>query len=105
LAGFDRSTTQETLEWIVKRAMIFIPTLGNFNCIRTFAGLRPITDDKIPVLGKVDNISEFIIATGLHGEGITLAPLWGKLASELAMGKTPSMPIELFNPARFHATP
>jgi len=104
LAGFDRSCTRETLEWIVKRAMTFLPGLGKLNCVRTFAGLRPITDDGLPILGKVEEVENFIIATGTHGEGIMLAPLWGKLIAELIAYNTTSMPIELFNPARFRRT-
>ncbi|MFX0197776.1 MAG: NAD(P)/FAD-dependent oxidoreductase [Candidatus Hodarchaeota archaeon] len=104
LAGFDRSCTRETLEWIVKRAMTFLPGLGKLNCIRTFAGLRPITDDGLPVLGRVEEVEDFVIATGTHGEGIMLAPLWGKLTAELIAKNTTSMPIELFNPARFRRT-
>lgn len=104
MAGFDRSCTRETLEWIVKRAMTFLPRLGKLNCIRTFAGLRPITDDGLPVLGKVEEVEDFVIATGTHGEGIMLAPLWGKLIAELIANNSTSMPIELFNPARFHRT-
>ncbi len=104
MAGYDRSCTRETLEWIVKRAMLFLPGLGKLNCIRTFAGLRPITEDGFPILGKVNEVEDFVIATGTHGEGIMLAPLWGKLTAELIANNTTSMPIELFNPARFRRT-
>lgn len=100
-AEYDRSNTRDTLEWLVKRAITFLPKLGLLNCIRSYAGLRPITDDKMPVLGKIEGINEMIVATALHGEGITLAALWGKLSTELVMGKSPSMPIDIFDPARF----
>jgi len=57
--------------------------------------------DGLPILSKVDNPSGFVIATGHAGEGVTLAPITGKLISELITENITSIPIDAFTFSRF----
>ncbi len=94
--------TMETIRRFAKGAMRFIPKLKDVNCIRAFAGLRPLCYvDDLPILGKVDSPSGFVLATGHSGEGIMLAPLTGKLISELITENRTSIPIDAFSFSRF----
>ncbi len=99
--GFDDQTTPETLTYLTKRAVKFLPKLRLANCIRTFAGLRPYPADGLPILGKADNVSGFIIATGHAGEGLVLSPITGKLISELITKNKTSIPIDTISYSRF----
>jgi len=101
-SDYDNKTTPQTLKYMAKRAIKFLPKLKHINCIRTFAGLRPYCYvDGLPIIDKVDFLGGFIMATGHAGEGITLAPITGKIVSELiAEGRT-SMPIDAFSFSRF----
>ncbi|MBE0479235.1 FAD-binding oxidoreductase, partial [Candidatus Aerophobetes bacterium] len=101
-AGYDTKVTMQVIGHIAKRAIKFMPKLKHVSCIRTFAGLRPFCYiDGLPILGKVDNPQNFVIATGHAGEGITLAPITGKLISELIVENKTSMPIDAFSFSRF----
>ncbi|MFC1903877.1 NAD(P)/FAD-dependent oxidoreductase [Chloroflexota bacterium] len=101
-AGYDDRVTVPTVEYLAKRAVKFMPRLKDVNVIRMFAGLRPFCYvDGLPILSKVDNPSGFIIATGHAGEGISLAPITGKLISELITENRTSMSIEPFTFSRF----
>ena len=101
-AGYDNRVTIPTVEYLAKRAIKFMPRLKDVNVIRMFAGLRPFCYvDGLPILSKVDNPSGFIIATGHAGEGISLAPITGKLISELVTENRTSMSIEPFAFSRF----
>jgi len=101
-AGYNNRVTMQTVKYLAKRAIKFMPNLKDVNCIRIFAGLRPFCYvDGLPILSKVDNPSGFVIATGHAGEGITLAPLTGKLISELITENRTSIPIDAFTFSRF----
>ena len=87
-AGFNVETTPEVIRAIIRRATRFVPRLKELNCIRTYAGIRPFTPDHLPIVSRTE-VKGFYIATGHEGEGIGLAPLTGKVVSELILeGKT-----------------
>jgi sarcosine oxidase subunit beta len=101
-AGYDNRVTMQTVKYLARRAIKFMPKLKDVNCIRIFAGLRPFCYvDGLPILSKVDNPSGFVIAAGHAGEGVTLAPITGKLISELITENRTSIPIDAFTFSRF----
>lgn len=99
--GYDKSTTFEATEAIAGYVSRFVPFLKNVRIIRTFAGLRPYTNDGLPILGPIEGLDGFIMAAGHEGDGIALAPITGKLISEyICTGKT-SVPLTAFRLSRF----
>lgn len=81
--GYNKRTTPKTLAHLARRSTEFLPALEGTNVIRSYAGLRPYCSvDGEPILGGVDEIDNFLVATGHAGEGITLAPITGKLVAE-----------------------
>ena len=85
--GQDTGVTIDMLSSRARRAIRIIPALQKASAIRCAAGLRPMTPDRRPIYHKVDGVSDFYIAVG-HS-GITLAPITGKIFSELiTTGKT-----------------
>ncbi len=99
---YDRKNTIEAIRSIAKRSIRFIPKLKDINVIRTYAGLRPYVHDNLPILGEVPGIKGFIIATGHLGEGIMLAPITGKIISELIERNETSIPINQYSFERFN---
>ena len=93
--GYDKSNTVETLTIIARRAVRFVPKLKHANIIRTMAGLRPFCENGHPIISSVDAVEGLVLATGHHGEGVGLAPVTGKLVSEIITSR-PTMPIEEF---------
>ena len=79
--GEDVSVTVDMLSDIARQAMSIIPALQKARAIRFAAGLRPMTPDRRPIYQKIDGVSDFYIAVG-HS-GITLAPITGKIFSQL----------------------
>ena len=101
-AGYNNRVTMQTLKHMAKRATKFMPKLKDVNCIRTFAGLRPFCYiDGLPILSKINNPQNFVIATGHAGEGMTLTPITGKLISELIIEDRTSLSIDAFSFSRF----
>ena len=63
-------------------------------------GLRPVSPDGLPYIGKSSNIKNLTIATGHAMMGWSLGPATGKLVSELLSGTKTSMNIAAFSPNR-----
>ncbi len=99
--GFDSRVTPQGIACIARNIVSLIPAFKNIRIIRCFAGLRPYTEDGLPILGKVEGIDGFIIAAGHEGDGIALAPITGKLIAELVIKGKSSISLESFQLSRF----
>ena len=100
-AGFDISTEIEIAHVIAKRAIRFYPILKEMTCIRTYAGLRPFIPDHLPLITDVKQVPGYYIATGHEGDGISMAPMTGRLMAELIAGETPYMDMAPFSYSRY----
>ena len=63
-------------------------------------GLRPVSPDGLPYIGKPKNVSNLTIATGHAMMGWSLGPATGKLVTEIISGAKTSMDISPFDPLR-----
>ncbi|WP_069997658.1 NAD(P)/FAD-dependent oxidoreductase [Cellulosilyticum sp. I15G10I2] len=100
--GFNKGTTFEAIKIILNEAERFFPILKNVHIIRTLAGLRPASCDGRPIIGEVAGKAGFYIAAGHEGDGIALAPITGKLISDLINGKKIKYNIAELNLKRFN---
>ena len=64
-------------------------------------GLRPVTPDGLPYIGKVANFSNVVIAGGHAMLGISQGTGTGKLVCEIIGNKKTSINLEVFSPKRF----
>ncbi len=87
---------------ISRMVIDYFPILKDFHVIRTWSGLIAQMSDGIPVLGLVDEVPGFVFATGFSGHGFGLAPIIGRLISELIMDCEASIPINDFCYSRFY---
>lgn len=63
-------------------------------------GLRPVSADGMPYIGKSSKCKNLTIATGHAMMGWTLGPSTGKLVQEIVDEVTPSMDMAMFHPDR-----
>ncbi|MGB7393639.1 MAG: FAD-dependent oxidoreductase [Pricia sp.] len=63
-------------------------------------GLRPVSPDGLPYIGRSKDIKNLTFATGHAMMGWSLGPATGKLVSEIIDGKKTSMDISAFMPDR-----
>ena len=99
--GFDKRTTVEGLNKIIRQTSKIIPPLRDLKIIRAFAGLRPWTTDGLPILGPVETIQGFIMAAGHEGDGIALSPITGELIAQLIVDNRSDIPLDDFRLNRF----
>ncbi len=98
--GYDKRTTMEGIRAIINQAVSIVPVLKDVNFIRAIAGLRPATPDGKMILGEHAGMKGFYTAAGHEGDGISLAPITGKLLADMVCGTTDARLGEL-SPNRF----
>jgi sarcosine oxidase subunit beta len=86
---------------ISRMVIDFFPALKDVHVIRTWSGLIAQMSDGIPVLGFTQEVPGFVFATGFSGHGFGLAPVIGRLISELILDCQTSIPIHDFCYGRF----
>jgi D-amino-acid dehydrogenase len=67
----------------------------------TIQGLRPVSPDGMPYIGRLKKFRNVYLATGHAMMGMSLGPATGLLVSELLQDKTTFMDTGLFDPNRF----
>ena len=99
---FEPQLDWEFLDTLIQRALHRAPILANARVMRGWAGLRPLTPDDYPILGRAPGVEGFINACGWGGHGVMHAPIGGTLIAELiADGKTTTMDLVPFRLERF----
>ena len=101
--GFDIQTEIEVVHAIAKRGIRFFPILKEINCIRAYAGLRPYVEDHLPIISDVEEVPGFYIAAGHEGDGISMAPITGKLIAQMMAGEKTDLDMNAFRFSRFKA--
>ncbi|MFD1037537.1 NAD(P)/FAD-dependent oxidoreductase [Virgibacillus byunsanensis] len=99
--GFDVKVNHEITKAIAKRAVRFYPKMADMTVIRTYSGLRPWTEDHLPIVSHVDEVPGFYVAAGHEGDGISLAAITGKVIEEMISGEATSIPIAPLHYDRF----
>jgi sarcosine oxidase subunit beta len=83
LWGFDRRETSAFLPMVAKRMVDLMPCLTNLRVRRTWRGLYPMTPDGSPLVGWSSDVSGYLVAIGMCGQGFMLGPGLGELLSRL----------------------
>lgn len=99
--GFNTKVSNEIIKCIANRAIRFYPKMADMMMIRSYAGLRPWTEDHLPIISEVEHIPNYYIAAGHEGDGISLAAVTGKVIEELVNEKETCIPIEPLRYNRF----
>ena len=98
---FDQRAPVDVLEHLARGAAEMIPALRDANFLRSWAGTLEMTPDKVPILGYIDSVKGYILATGFSGHGFCLGPIAGKLISELVVDGAPSLSLHEVRFSRF----
>lgn len=99
--GFRKRTTPRALAALRRMATTLVPSLRQADVASEWAGLRPGSPDDLPIIGRLPGRENVYVATGHFRNGILLAPITGKLMSQLILEGRTEMPLEPFSPARF----
>ncbi|MEQ8835249.1 MAG: FAD-dependent oxidoreductase, partial [Lacipirellulaceae bacterium] len=76
------------------------PPLAHLTVEKTWAGLRPATPDRLPLLGRLSEFSNVWIATGHFRAGLQLSTGTAVLMADAISGVEPKLSLEPFAPDR-----
>eukprot|EP00970_Alexandrium_tamarense_P000918 scaffold105_cov192-Alexandrium_tamarense.AAC.11 len=90
---YDGDVTPSGMLHCMSEATRLIPGLADLPIEETWAGLRPTTPDKCPILGKTEQWDNVYLAGGYWRNGVLLAPKTGQLVGDLVIndGKVEEM--------------
>jgi D-amino-acid dehydrogenase len=75
--------------------------ITNSEKAKATSGLRPMSPDGLPFIGKTNSYNNLTIAAGHAMMGWSLGPITGKLVSEIITKQKPSLELAPFSPERF----
>jgi glycine oxidase len=98
--GFDERATVRGVRQLLDAALRLLPSLdaAAFEGVRV--GLRPMTQDELPVIGSSTRVDGVIYATGHYRNGILLAPLTAALVGDLVLENHARTELSLTRPDR-----
>lgn len=88
--GFDKQVTPQVGDFLVHWQQV-MPSLRSVRVLRTWSGLRPLSEDGNPYIGQVPGYSGLWLAAGHGRYGITWAGVTGLLLSQLMVGARPEV--------------
>lgn len=100
-ADYDKRVTVGGLHQILDKTVRLSRALNECEVIRHWAGLRPSTPDKKPILGLSSEVERLVFASGHFGLGITLAPITAHVISGLIMDGGFPTKLRDYSPDRF----
>lgn len=102
-AGFDARPTAGGMGYLLNMASYLAPALRAAVFETAWAGLRPASTDKLPILGRIPGWNNAFAACGHFRNGILLTPITAEaLVREILTGEPDSL-TEAFRPDRFHS--
>ncbi len=95
--GFNKTTTASGISSLIQFALELVPELASATVEKTWAGLRPGSEDGLPYLGEVGNYQNLSIAAGHFRDGLQLSPATAILMTQHIMGIESAIPIKPYS--------
>jgi glycine/D-amino acid oxidase-like deaminating enzyme len=100
--GFNDQVDPVRIKDAWTEGISMVPKLDSLKAAReSSACLRPHAPGGIPILGKSKKLENVLFATGHFRNGFALAPISGKLISQLLLGESSEIDLSSFSPDRF----
>lgn len=102
IAGINHTINKTRVEAIAEGVTQYFPevVISEEEKSQAASGLRPVSPDGMPYIGKSNKCKNLTIATGHAMMGWSLGPSTGKLVQEIIDEIQPSMDMSLFHPDR-----
>ncbi len=95
-SGFELGTTDSVLKSLLEFALHLLPELKSAEQVKAWSGLRPMTFDGFPMIGRVPGVANLHIAAGHHRSGLHLSPGTAVLIADMLSEKIPDIPVDAF---------
>ncbi|MDG2468853.1 MAG: glycine oxidase ThiO [Pirellulaceae bacterium] len=99
-SGFDKSPSQEEIERLLLFAEGTLADLNTSTLVDSWTGLRPMSFDQMPFVGRHSEIDCLFVATGHFRSGLHLSTGTAHLITQLICGEKPTFDITALRPSR-----
>jgi D-amino-acid dehydrogenase len=103
MAGIDESITPRRVRGITRAFPDYFPAFSenDFADVKPWSGLRPVSPDGMPYIGRTQRWKNLTVATGHAMMGLSLAPATGKIVADVLAGEKSPVALDLMSPDRF----
>lgn len=95
-SGFDVQLTVGGLQSVFNHAMRVAPGVAEGTVKEIRIGLRPLSADGLPYLGRIPGHDNVVLATGHGPSGLQLGPYSGVIAAQLLLGEEVTTDLSAF---------
>ena len=92
---FDRTPTEAAQLELLGRALDVVPDLEDAELVQQLAGSRPLSPDRMPIIGPVSGWEGIVLATGHTTKGIHLGPITGRAVADTILKGHTDIPVEM----------
>jgi D-amino-acid dehydrogenase len=100
-AGYAALETAGGVHAVLGQALQLAPGLARARLLEARVGLRPVSADGLPILGRSSKYPNLYVATGHAGYGLEVGPYSGALVADLISGRPAPVDLGPFAPERF----
>lgn len=102
IAGLNEDINPLRIQGIIEAAPRYYPAFkpADFAGIQPWRGLRPVSPDGLPYLGRTRRYPNLTLATGHAMLGLSLAPITGQIVAQLVEKEPHAIDIRLLDPDR-----
>lgn len=101
LSGINQRLDRRRVEALENAAVREVPSVLDGSDRKRWVGMRPITPDGLPILGRLPSTDNVYVATGHQMLGLTLAPSTGKAMAQLILEDESEVDLSPFAAERF----
>ena len=100
LAGLDEAVNRRRVEAIKRAVPGYLDVDPEAGLVEIWRGMRPLTPDTLPIIGRSQRWNNLVIATGHGMLGMSLGPITGKTVAALVSGEQTPLNVTPFRPER-----
>ena len=103
ISGLNEEINPARVRGLVRALQQYYPDFRfeDFDGLPAWRGLRPVSPDGLPYLGRTRSVANLVIATGHAMMGLSLAPVTGKIVADVLDGRPVPYGPNLLDPDRY----
>jgi D-amino-acid dehydrogenase len=100
-SGYDVRMTAGGVQWVLSEGLALAPGLASATIAEIRIGLRPMSPDGYPIIGRAPGFANVYLCTGHGPSGLQLCPISGAAVAAMIRGAAPEIDLSAFAPERF----
>jgi D-amino-acid dehydrogenase len=100
-SGYDVKMTAGGVHQVLSQGLSLAPALATATIAEIRIGLRPMSPDGLPIIGRAPGLANVYLCTGHGPSGLQLGPISGAAVASMVREIAPEIDLSPFSPDRF----